>query len=228
MRLSERWYLPVFLVLAGTLMVLALTGALDALASAVHDMPLGDAATWFTGLATTAVAVLAWRTSRQAVRAATYATEEQVKAEASRVTWWFEPHILPSTAVEADLVDLPPAPGSPSRENDPRVATEASGTAVLLVRNANGHPVGNVHLHVADERHVDVASLGTHSLGLLRPGTVRFRLQLDGAAASATEELVVRSRLAGNELAEWLEFTDSANRVWRRHADGSLHLQDRR
>ena len=228
MRLSERWYLPAFLVLAGMLMVLALTGALDALASAVHDMPLGDAATWFTGLATTAVAVLAWRTSRAAARVSAYALQEQVKAEASKVTWWFEPRLLPAGSDEPDVLDLPPHTGASSARTEPPASWDPGGTAVLLIRNGNDSPVGDVHVHVVDEEHVDAPSLGIRSIGLLRPGVARYRVHLRDAGTSDGGDVIVLRRLGRNELAEWLEFTDSANRVWRRHADGSLRLQDRR
>jgi hypothetical protein len=226
MRLSERWYLPVFLVLAGTLMVLALTGALDALASAVDVMAFGDAATWFAGIATAAVALLAWRTARDAAKVSAYTLQEQVKAEASGVTWWFETHVLPAVPGDADLADLPPPAGILPWELEPPVQGEGSGTAVLLIRNGNSSPVGNVLVHIVDERYVHSVSLGTHSIGLLRPGVVRFRVNLRDAGTSAKGESIVLTRLAENGFAEWLEFTDSANRTWRRHADGSLHLRD--
>lgn len=215
-----------FMLLAGLLFAALFTGAVDWLSEQIGEVVdrwvWGDAGTWFSGLATTAVAALAWRTSRAAARTAESAFADQLRAEASRVTWWFEVSELGERVDDPHVMEFPPPLGGLPWEHTPPEPGEARGAAVLRIQNRNDHPVGDVRVLVHGDYHVDEHSLGVQVVGLLRPGVSRFRVHLAYSGATPGSEFMVDRLTYENAFADWLEFTDSKGNRWRRFADGRL------
>jgi hypothetical protein len=219
-----------FLAFMAVLFAVVLGGVAGWLTEGIGDMQVGDAGTWFSGLATTAVAVLAWRTARHSARTAedaartakaTYA--DQLREEAANVTWWFEERFArPEDLADPALRDFLPPEGLLPWEHLSPEPLEISAWAVVRVQNNNTSVVSKARLLMNDDPAIDPASAGMQLLGTLRPGPTRFKACIRQAGGSEGANWSAARRLVDNGYAAWLEFNDSRGRRWRRLADGTL------
>jgi len=225
---ARAWWNDLTKLLA--VLVVLLVGALSGFFGWVVDggigtMDRGDLATWVSGLATAVVAFLAWTTSRKASITAEQAFFAQLAQEASNVTWSFDPRWHGLEAMNDPGVRAL-RHGSELPWEAPPNLTEVSGIALLEVLNGNPNNVGEAEIRLEDVPVMDLHSSGVRQLGVLRPGVSRFLAVV--AEAGGSEGGWVRSgeRLANNEYAFWLDFTDSKGYRWRRHANGILEPRD--
>ena len=215
-----------FAVFAAALFAAILSGVVTWIFDEVLlTMDVGDFATWFTGFATTAVAILAWRTAHNSARIAKAAYIDQLRGEAANVTWWFEEafadiNVMADPSVRSFV--LPD--GILPWESSPEVS-EVSAFAIIRVVNANPHLIGNAQI-LMDHHTVEASSAGLQPLGILRPGTTRFWACIWEAGGSERSVWSARARLIKHEYAASIEFSDSEGRRWRRWADGTLEGRD--
>lgn len=215
-------------LLLGFLATIAVLVLAMLLGPEIADLDSGDLATWFSGLATTAVAALAVKISRDSHRTARAALADQLRKEASNVTWWFEiglkgmPHELdPGVGWFVDEWNLLPwEQGMP--EDD-----EGKAYAIVCVSNENPTLVGDAKVLV-EHSMVNPWSQGLKTVGPLRPGITRNAVIIEGASQTPGTLHKATERARMNAYVTWLEFTDSNGFSWRRHANGRLEPLDAR
>lgn len=93
---------------------------------------------------------------------------------------------------------------------------------MLRIINGSQVLISGVRALVMNDNYVDDHSAGVKEIGALRPGTMRFIIHLKSTGGSAGGNWMLNRDLYQNRLVEWVEFTDSSGRVWRRQHDGQL------
>lgn len=190
---------------------------------------LGSYAEWFTGITTGAVAILAWRTSREATKTATIALDVQLRQSASALTWTLKEMAtdarpeLPTGNMERMAYGV----SHPYQGVDPVVQASVG----IFLRNIGTNTLTDLKIKFND----DVAAVGDSSYGLLEyAGEIRpirplapgedAHYVFHGRHDPATETNIAWGMdVLQNRFVDWVEYVDHGRR-WRRDRAGVLSL----
>jgi hypothetical protein len=195
------------------------------LAVAVARSSLGDLATWVVGVAAAVIAWKAARIARDSQTTAERALEQQLREEASKVTWFVDrfthddPRYDLSYRTFSEHLDDGVYGHFP--EGDRHVCW-----AVICILNRNDAAmVTDVSILFEGSEAITALSRGLKTIGDVRPGQSKVWVELRGEQSSALASTYAQDRLERNRYAEWIQFTDSQNRCWRRHRNGRLEVE---